>query len=306
MTKSTCLLIIVYFLAWNTLIHRSFAQTVKISFPQIAPVELQPYAKINFPVINEASGLVKSRLWEDVFWTHNDSGDEPRIFPITRTGKIIKPKWMKNYKGIQIPDAVNVDWESITTDNLGNLIIADCGNNSNTRRDLALYFVKEPYPSETVTTCVSSRILYYYPDQKSIPPEKKNFDSEAIFWANGKIYILTKHRSDTFTKLYRIDSMDPFKENPAKLIDKFDIQDQVTGADISPDGCNLVVLVNNAIWLFEATDNSDNYFTGKISWLPIKAEGCEAICFDNDSLIIANEEGELFKLKIDDLIVLKE
>ena len=84
--------------------------------PKKETVELQPYTTIDHPQIYEASGLVKSRMWPNIIWTHNNSGDEPRIFPIRKDGSIIKPTWMEDYIGIQIPDAVNVDWESITTD----------------------------------------------------------------------------------------------------------------------------------------------------------------------------------------------
>ncbi len=63
----------------------------------------------------------------------------------------------------------------------------------------------------------------------------------------------------------------------------------------------LVVLTYNNVWLFEA-ENGD-YFNGKISWLPIKAKQCEAICFDDDdTLIITNEQMELFELSISELI----
>ena len=61
---------------------------------------LTPYAKIDFDQITESSGLVKSRKYPSVYWTHNDSGDSARIFAITEIGKIIKPKWFKGkYKG---------------------------------------------------------------------------------------------------------------------------------------------------------------------------------------------------------------
>jgi hypothetical protein len=288
------------------LITQDCTNTDEIVLPEIEPVELQPYAKINFPEINETSGLVKSRLWDDVFWTHNDSGDEARIFPIKKDGTIIKPEWMKKYVGIQIPDAVNVDWESITTDEKGHLYIGDFGNNSNTRRDLIIYVIEEPYPTQTVVTNTKKRILYYYPDQKSIPAEQYNYDAEAMFWKDGKIYILTKHRGNTYTKLYRLDTVKSMGKKPAKLIDKFNIHGQVSGVDISPDGSKLAVLTYTSVWLFETSIDSDNYFSGKISWLPYKAEHCEAISVDGNELIIANERGDLFSLEKDDLIVLRK
>ncbi len=83
--------------------------------------------------------------------------------------------------------------------------------------------------------------------KKGLPSKVKNFDAEAIFWAKGKIYILTKHRSDNFTKLYRLDYMDPLKKNPLTLIGSFDIKGQITSADASSDGNRLVVLTYNGV-----------------------------------------------------------
>jgi len=278
----------------------------EIVLPKKEPVKLKAYTSITFPAIKEASGLVKSRLWKGVFWTHNDSADEPRIFPIRKNGRIIKPAWMKNYGGIRIPDAVNVDWESVTTDDKGNLYIGDIGNNYSTRRDLCIYVIEEPYPFQTVITNTRKKISYYYPDQKRIPPPENNYDAEAIFWKNGKLYILTKHRSDSFTTLYRLDSLDPQIKNPATLLRKFNIQGQVSGTDISSDGMKLAVLTYEAVWVFEIVEESDDYFNGKVSWLPIKVEHCEAICWDGNELIMISEKGKLFKLEENDLIVVRQ
>ena len=288
------------------LIVQACTNTDEIILPEIEPVELHPYAKIDFPEVNEASGLVKSRLWEGVFWTHNDSGDEARIFPIKKDGTVIKPEWMSDYKGIQIPDAVNVDWECIATDDNGHLYIGDIGNNSNTRRDLMIYIIEEPFPTQTVVTNTKKRISYYYPDQKEIPAKKFNFDAEAMFWKDGKIYVLTKHRADTFTQLYRLDTLSTREKKAARLIARFNTRGQVSGADVSPDRRKLVVLTYTSVWLFETRKKSDSYFKGKISWLPYKAEHCEAICFDGEKLIIINERGDLFQLKVEDLTLVRK
>jgi hypothetical protein len=64
------------------------------------------------------------------------------------------------------------------------------------------------------------------------------------------------------------------------------------------------VLTYNSIWLFES--ETGDYFHGKISWLPIKAKQCEAVCFDDDeTLIITNEQKELFEVTLDMLIEIK-
>lgn len=278
----------------------------EISLPKRAPAVLRPYSKVHFGPIKEPSGLVKSRIWPDVFWVHNDSGDKPRIFAMRRDGSIIKPEGVQNYAGINIANALHIDWEDIAADDAGNLIIGDFGNNNNTRRDLAIYVLKEPNPLDTVTAVASKKIMFYYPDQKSIPPKNPNFDAEALFWARGKIYLFTKHRTDTLTKLYRFDSLDSAKVNPLTLIDSFDIGGQVTAADASFSGSQVAVLTYNAVWIFEAKEGSDHYFDGKISWLPISARQCEGICFDNHKLVVSNEQEDLFEIKIDDLMVVKD
>ena len=301
MLKSSILLILINL----TLSISVNAQVITPNLPDLAPVEIAPYARFDFVQISESSGLVKSRIWKNVYWTHNDSGDGPRIFPVSREGRILKPKWAKDwYKGVEIPDAVHVDWEDIAADNNGFLYIAACGNNDNIRRDLAVYVIRDCYPQETARTGVFKKINFHYPEQTEFPPKENNFDAEALFWANGKLYLLTKHRADKNTCLYRFDSTDPFVDNPLTKIAEFAIGGRVTGADCSPDGNRLAVLTYNSVWLFELTGGSDNYFKGKTAYLPVALDQCEAICFDGDTLIVTNEAGNLYEIPLTDLIPL--
>ncbi|MEW6042415.1 MAG: hypothetical protein AB1633_12930 [Elusimicrobiota bacterium] len=292
--------------------HLSAQQVIKVKIPQKEPLTLKPHATISFEPINECSGLVQSKIWKGVFWVHNDSEDtglsyEARIFAIDINGNILKPKWFaQKYKGILIPEAVNIDWEAITTDDKGNLIIGDIGNNDSLRKDLALYVVPEPYPWGAVATGIISKIVFHYPQQKKIPPDKMNFDAESLFYANGKIYLLTKHRSDPYTSLYRFDSIKPGKSNPVTYISSFDAGSMVTDADVTADGRKLAVLTYDYIWLFEKPKKSDNYFKGKIRYLPIQGtKRCEGIAFDGNFLIITNEERDIFKVDVSSFIQIK-
>lgn len=301
-----CLLIGLYLFSVGLI---SCARNIHISevrLPDIEPFRLDPYAKLSFYSIKESSGLAKSRLYKDVYWTHNDSGDSARIFAVTRKGNIIKPDRVSEYNGITVQNAINIDWEDIAADSNGNLIVGDFGNNLNTRRDLSIYIIKEPDPSQDLFTKVSLKVSFYYPDQKIFPPKKMNYDAEALFWAKDKIYLLTKHRSNPYTKLYRFDSMDPLKQNPLTYIGSFDSDGQVTGAVASKDGNRLAVLTYRAVWLFEIDNSTDNYFHGKIFWLPIIAGQCEGIAIDGNKLLISNEQRALFEVPIDRLIVVKE
>lgn len=276
-----------------------------ILLPKTEALELTPVASFDFHEINESSAIVKSRVWEDVYWTLNDSGSNNRIFPFDSNGKLYRAEWYKESDGgIFVGNTINIDWEEMAVDNNGNIYVCDTGNNFNTRKDLVIYVLKDPNPQTTGNTTAFKKIRFYYPEQKEFPAKPNNFDSEAVFWAKDNLYILTKHRADTKTHLYRFDEMDQLKINPIRRIGTFDIKGMVTSADASIDGNKLAILTYDSVWLFEAEDGS--YFEGTISWLPIKAKQCEAICFDKDVLIITNEQKEIFRLPISDLINVKQ
>lgn len=279
------------------------AERNQLQLPKLKPIKLESFARIKANEVDECSGMVKSRQHSNAYWIHNDSGDQARIFAVNQQGEPIKPANMPEYRGIQIAGARNIDWEDITVDDSGTLIIGDTGNNDNRRQDLAIYLLAEPNPAES-HVALAKKIHFYYPDQHEFPPEKRNFDAEAIFWANGKIYLLTKHRSDNNTKLYRFDSLLDSAINPLTLLDSFNIQGQVTAADASPDGRKLAVLTYHAIWMFESV-SGDDYFHGNVHWLPIQAGQCESICFFGDTLMVSNEGGKLFRIPLKDLIALK-
>ncbi|MBT3169192.1 MAG: hypothetical protein HN952_06440 [Candidatus Cloacimonetes bacterium] len=280
------------------------APEYSVELPKTETVVLSPFATFDFAEIDESSAIVKSRVWENVYWTLNDSGGKNRIFPFNENGEILRAKWYdENEGGVYIDDAVNIDWEEMATDNNGNLYIGACGNNDNLRRDLAIYILKDPFPTSTGKTRTFQTINFHYPEQTTFPATPNNFDSEAIFWAKDNLYLLTKHRADTKTVLYKFAQMNPLENNPLTKMASFDIGGMVTAADASPNGEKLAILTYNAVWLFE--NENDDYFKGKISWLPIYAKQCEAICFDADTLVITNEQMEIFRLPIDSLIKIK-
>jgi hypothetical protein len=281
----------------------SAQSVIKVELPQVETVELEAYTSFDFAEIDESSAIVKSRYWDDVYWTLNDSGSLNKIYPITSQGEILRAEWYSQKEGgIFVANAANVDWEDMTTDDKGNLYISDLGNNSNARRDLVIYQVKDPYPEFTATTTACNEYRVSYPNQKNFPAAKKNFDCEAIFWVNNQLFVLSKHRDDTYTNLYRVDTSQ--KQSELFLMETFDIGGMVTAAEANDDGSMLAVLTYNSVWIFQKENGS--YFQGKIKWLPIKAKQCEAICFKNDKeLMITNEQKEIFLLPTSKLYEVK-
>ncbi len=266
----------------------------------------QKIGKIKSDLIRESSGLVKSRKHPNVYWTHNDSGGSPKIYPITIDGKLISLNNGNTNRGILIQGAVNRDWEDIAIDNLGNILVGDFGNSSSNRRDLAIYIFQEPDSLTVENINYSQKISFYYSDQEKFPATKNNFDCEAMFTAHENIYLLTKHRDDKDTKLYRLDYTDSKQSQPAILLDSFRIRGKVTAADSTLDGSKIAVLTYNSVWVFEAPAGTDNYFRGKIYWQPIRALQCEAICFnDSETLLITNEQRKILKINIPNMTLLE-
>jgi len=54
---------------------------------------LERIGRVEHPPIDEMSGIVRSRWQENVWWVHNDSGDEPRLFAIDSTGTVHVAPW---------------------------------------------------------------------------------------------------------------------------------------------------------------------------------------------------------------------
>ena len=260
-------------------------------YPPIARRPLPTYAKLGPGPARENSGIVRSPTQPNVFWLQNDSGDEPRIYPVKPDGTVYRSNRSSEKPGVLIGGAINVDWEDIATDDEGHIIIADFGNNRNARRDLVLYYVNEPSAVAKNTT-VKKKVFIRYPDQPSFPAPRAhfNYDAEALFTLNNKVYVLTKHRSDTKTKLYRLDQTEPFVTNELTQVGEFEIDGRVTAADTSPDGKQVVVATYKALWLFDVPSNDDNIFNGRVRWYPFVSRQVEAVCFrDPDTLIVADE-----------------
>lgn len=241
-------------------------------------------AVIHAAQITECSGIVASRQHPGVFWVHNDSGDRARIFALDRDAKLLCE--------VEVEGAQNVDWEDIATDDSGNLYIADTGNNRNNRKDLVVYGVREPDPAAAPLqrVPVQRRIEFFYPEQRAFPDSALNFDCESLFWDAGALYVLTKHRSDTMSALYRL----PAASGPALRLGAFESGSMTTAADLSADGRILAVLTYQYLHLFERTANGG--YLGRHHRVLIEARQCEAVCFDGQDVLIANEQREVYRL----------
>jgi hypothetical protein len=270
----------------------------------------------------EISGIARSDRYPGVYWVHNDSDDEARVFAIDSEGKVLFPAYLEQryhgetevakrdpWPGIHIPNASNIDWEDVALAN-GQLFIADVGNNANTRRDLGVYVLNEPNPLATQAARALRFLPIRYPEQESFPPTGTwRYDCEAIFVHEGKIHLLTRHRKagellgiTRGTRLYRLDSSFTDRENVLTFLDSRDDLIAVGAADLSPDGRKLAVLTYATLWVFDRPSSGGRWLSGAARRLELsigRMKQVEALCWDDaETLRVANEQREIFRVPL--------
>jgi hypothetical protein len=249
--------------------------------------------------LKEVSGLIKAS--DSTFWMHNDGGNKNELYLVNVKGEIVKTVTIK---------AKNTDWEDITSDNKGNIYLADFGNNNSTRKVLTILKIKEEDLLHQKSVDVE-KIEFDYPEQYKFPPKKKNrhFDAESILYFKNHLYIFTKSRVKHDygkTSLYRV-PVKPGKYQ-ATLIGKFENCSNrncwITSAAMSQDNSKVALLTSDSILLF--TDfKDDNFFEGRLSKIDLGfSSQKEAIDFiDNNTLFISDERshlsgGNLYKVSL--------
>jgi hypothetical protein len=201
--------------------------------------------KIESPEIKESSGLAVSKCQTDVFWTHNDSGDDAFIYALNKKGEKLGT-WL-------VAGAKNHDWEDIagikTASGECVLYIGDIGNNTRVlREEFTIYRVREPQISDAaksssrkkpLATETSEAIKFTYPDMR------RDAETLMVHPATGDVYILSKRLSDA-SAVYKLKSgFDPTKTNKLEKLADFSVpavpNGFLTGGDISPDGRRVII-----------------------------------------------------------------
>src|SRR5690606_23658153 len=130
------------------------------------------------------------------------------------------------------------------------------GDNSNARRDLCSYVLKEPFGEENI-----EKITFSYGLQTRYPEEKKQrkFDCEAFFYHRDSRYLFSKNtcKKPRYTLLYKITAVaGDYTLFPA---DSIQMNETVTSADISPDGKHFVLLTYGKVFFFDISDGQIDF-----------------------------------------------
>jgi hypothetical protein len=222
------------------------------SAPSLAQARCWGYAegdklgKMDADRIDEASGIAAS-LWQPgVYWVHNDSGDDERIFAVSEDGDY--------YGQWKVRDADADDWEDIAVGPCADgwwtcLFIADLGNNDGKRKSFTLYRVLEPEvdtdkkKAHDAKTEDADAFEVIYPGDDAP-------DVEAIFVDDtGAVYLATKWYGGV--TLFRVD-IEHAEDGVAFAIEVGAREDVrfVTGADMAPDGGRFILRSHETAWEF--------------------------------------------------------
>lgn len=252
--------------------------------PSVAYQEPEEICAIDSKEIGESSGLAASRRWPNVFWTHNDSGDKPRLFAFDTRGKIVGT--------VNLNEAQNFDWEdmaSFTLDGEPLLLVGDIGDNAKKRPYCTLYLCSEPQsPGDGKLPAV--RPIYY-----SYEGGPTDCEALAVDPVRREILFVEK-RLALSSRVYLL----PI---PAKGDDDIQLATKlgrisvpiVTAMDISPDGLRAVVMTLGNAYEFsrrpEETWAEAFARPRRTIVMPTRRQG-EAICYGHDgkTLFLTSEK----------------
>lgn len=234
----------------------------------------------------ETSGLARSARDPDLFWTHNDAGNEPVIFAIGADGRLVQR--------VGIAGAELVDWEDMEAAPCGEgacLYVGDIGDNDGDRERITIYRVEEP--AATATEAGPADALHAtFPDGPR--------DAEGLFAdGSGGLYVVSKGRRDEIA-LYRY----PPPQRPGETVtlervralfpEPEDERDRVTAATSTPDGRWVGIRTYRALYLYPTValvgDDDVEPTVVDLSSLS-EAQGESLVLADDGSVWVSSEGG---------------
>jgi hypothetical protein len=243
--------------------------------------------------LDELSGLAKSSRNADILWTHNDSGDDARVFAIHTSGKVAGTY---NLKGVNTFDAEDIAVSPVEPHDIW---LADTGDNFHFRPSVQLYRFTEPTVTDGALADVDTQKI----NVKFQDPVKKGtmaVDSEAFFLDHaGNGYLVEKTKDTQKAWVFYLPADDLRKGGSITAQPIVQITGNSsgkgvgpTGADISADGTTLAIknYSETLLWKFTADSSVRAVLEAQpTTSCALKAGLGEAITFDGSALLTVEE-----------------
>ena len=232
---------------------------------------------IQDPAIVESSGLIASRRYPGVFWTHNDAGSAPVIFAINQRGQTLGR--------FPVPRVSVVDLEDIALDGNGRLYLADIGADGRSRDRVAVYRIREPNPRGTERVLVERAWSLKFPGSRE--------DAESFFVLNDWGYLITKRATGGYVTIYRFSLINSANPIVLQRVTRIRVAGDVTAADISVDRQRLGLVTGKGVYIFLIRGNVAAAARAPRTFTPFEHDSTEGGTFVGRSFLVSAETREL-------------
>jgi len=204
----------------------------------------KPLGQVDSAQINEASGLSTSRINNEIFYTHNDSGDSARLFALDRSAHLVA---ILNLSGISAIDYEDMAIGPGPVPDTNYIYLGDIGDNDARRKSITVYRFTEPRialdeippPTDekpntpkTITIDEIDSLQLRYEDGP------RNAEALMVDPLTGDLFIATKQIGTTTIYVARSDTLKPdttITLHPIATVQLGGLH-MITAGDISPDG----------------------------------------------------------------------
>jgi hypothetical protein len=238
-------------------------------------------ARISDLHIKESSGVIASRRYADVFWTHNDGGGPKKqvLYAIDLAGN--------TRAFFSVIDVTLQDWEDLAIDDTGHLYIGDIGNNDAKRDMLTVYEIDEPNPQAGTGSIAPKRAW-----KLKFPGAP--FDCESLFVWKDHGYVVSKVFDKARAQIFRFPLEETNEPLTLELVATTKIESPVTGADISADGTLLGLVAKNGAYVFRIDGDLTRVTKANPHHTKLENEHIEGCCFVPEGLLATSERRMIF------------
>ena len=245
--------------------------------------------KLQSTEVKESSGLCCSRQRAGVFWTHNDSGDDARLYAFDMKGRDLGSCLLDGVTAFDFEDIA-----SVTLDSKSLLLVGDIGNNSLAAPVQMIYVVEEPAFDgdgrvKQPTVPVLQTIHFAFED------DNRNCEALGVDPTSRTIIVISKERKrECYVYGFAWPAKDATKASIARKLATLKLP-TVTALDISPDGRRAMVGTYGHAYEFARTADDDwraAFARGPNEViLPVRRQG-EGLCYgaDGKTLYLTSEK----------------
>lgn len=258
--------------------------------------------------LTESSGVAISRHAGDIVWTHNDSGDGPRLFAFqTDDGSLLAEATLNQVKAI--------DWEdmcSFERNGQAYLAVGDVGDNARRRKSVTVYVFPEPKLKRPTQLDNAEPNQNAERNQNVEPNQIEEIrvtefltiqltyahgpaDCESLAYDPRRQELLLCTKEGLRSRLYRVPfDLEQTHQSVQAQAEQAVGLPLVTAADISSDGQYLIMATYGPACLV-LRDEQDNWAidANALTYLelPPRKQG-ESLCFsaDNQRLLLTSEQ----------------